>query len=142
MHNADHIVALDVLAKCLGISQRWLRKETDAGRIPFLLASRRLMFNPEAVERILIARAKEFAEAERYETALALLQKIIQDSSGTMGTSDGRVYVPARTLAERMLASLPKEALALYRLTADPQASSDLDAWRQQHDPKTLRRVV
>lgn len=57
MHDADHIVALDVLAKRLGISQRWLRKETDAGRIPFLKAGARRLYNIEAVAQSLAERA-------------------------------------------------------------------------------------
>lgn len=63
MHNADHIVALDVLAKRLGISQRWLRKETDAGRIPFLKAGARRLYNIDAVAQSLAKRAADIDEA-------------------------------------------------------------------------------
>ena len=42
----------------LGLSAAWLKAEADAGRIPCLRARQRLLFDPEAVERALIARAR------------------------------------------------------------------------------------
>ena len=37
----------------------WLRQEAEAGRIPALRVGRRLLFNAEAVARILMERAAE-----------------------------------------------------------------------------------
>ena len=40
-----------------GLSMSWLKAEAEAGRIPCFKAGKRLLFDPEAVERALIARA-------------------------------------------------------------------------------------
>jgi hypothetical protein len=36
---------------------KWLRDEAEAGRIPHLKAGKALLFDPEAVERVLVERA-------------------------------------------------------------------------------------
>ena len=51
------LVPLAVVARTLKIPAAWLKAETDAGRIPHLKAGRRLLFNPEAVQRCLVQRA-------------------------------------------------------------------------------------
>jgi excisionase family DNA binding protein len=40
----------------LGVPVAWLRREAQAGRIPHLKAGRRILFNPELVERVLLER--------------------------------------------------------------------------------------
>ena len=45
--------------KRYGLSMAWLKSEADAGRIPCFKAGQRLLFDPEAVEEALIARARE-----------------------------------------------------------------------------------
>ncbi len=40
-----------------GLTRQWLEAEAEAGRIPSLKAGRRLLFDVQAVERALIARA-------------------------------------------------------------------------------------
>lgn len=44
--------------KRLGLSMTWLKAEAVAGRIPCFRAGRRVLFDPEAVERALIERAQ------------------------------------------------------------------------------------
>jgi hypothetical protein len=46
----------------LGVPMAWLRAEADAGRVPHLRAGRRLLVNPEAVERALLKRARQARE--------------------------------------------------------------------------------
>lgn len=41
-----------------GLSLVWLKTEAEAGRIPCFKAGRRLLFDPEAVERTLLERAR------------------------------------------------------------------------------------
>lgn len=41
----------------LGVPREWLRREALDGRVPCLRAGRRLLFDPESVERVLVARA-------------------------------------------------------------------------------------
>lgn len=49
---------LPTLARRLGVSQKWLRDECQAGRLPHLPADgRRLLFNQSAVEAKLAERA-------------------------------------------------------------------------------------
>ena len=50
-------IPVHALARRLGLPAAWLRAEADAGSIPSLRAGRRLMFNPEDVERVLSKRA-------------------------------------------------------------------------------------
>lgn len=45
------------LAKRLRLPANWLKVEAMAGRIPCLHAGRRVLFNAEAVERVLLDRA-------------------------------------------------------------------------------------
>ena len=57
-------IPLHALSRRLGLPAAWIKAEAQAGRIPFLRTNRRLMFNPEAVERVLIERTKAGEEAE------------------------------------------------------------------------------
>ena len=41
----------------------WLRREAHEHRLPFLRAGNRLLFNPDAVESVLIKRARRSPEA-------------------------------------------------------------------------------
>jgi hypothetical protein len=62
MENTTSILNVLGLARRLGLPAAWLKAEAKAGRIPSLRAGRRLLFNPEAVERVLLERAaKEVA---------------------------------------------------------------------------------
>ena len=45
------------LARRLRLPAAWLEAEAKAGRIPCLRAGRRTLYNPEAVERVLLERA-------------------------------------------------------------------------------------
>lgn len=56
---ANDLTSLSGLAQKLNLSREWLRAEADAGRIPFLKAGRRKLFNLEAVKRTLAIRAGE-----------------------------------------------------------------------------------
>lgn len=43
----------------LGVPAAWLRAEADAGRVPHLRVGRRLLVNPQAVERVLLDRSRQ-----------------------------------------------------------------------------------
>ncbi len=45
------------LAQALRVSRRWLRGEVRAGRLPFLQAGRKRLFDLEAVTKVLADRA-------------------------------------------------------------------------------------
>lgn len=53
------LVPLPAMCRRLGVTQRWLRAEAEAGRLPALRAGARLLFLPEAVEEALVQRATE-----------------------------------------------------------------------------------
>ena len=46
-------------ARRLHVTVRWLRGEAAANRVPHLKAEDRLLFDPDAVERALVERARE-----------------------------------------------------------------------------------
>ncbi|MBL9000775.1 MAG: hypothetical protein JNK25_06525 [Phycisphaerae bacterium] len=51
------LVNLIGLSHHLGLSRRYLRREADEGRIPYLKAGRTRLFNVEAVRAVLADRA-------------------------------------------------------------------------------------
>ena len=42
-----------------GLTLAWLKAEAQAGRLPCLRVGRRLLFDPEAVEHVLLQRARQ-----------------------------------------------------------------------------------
>ena len=57
-------IPLRKAAASLGVPASWLEAEAKAGRIPHLKAGRRLLFNPAAVERVLLDRAAASVESQ------------------------------------------------------------------------------
>lgn len=51
------VLSLARMARRADVSPRWLRAEAEAGRVPCLRADAKLLFNPDAVLRILADRA-------------------------------------------------------------------------------------
>jgi excisionase family DNA binding protein len=45
------------MARRLGVTQQWLRREAEAGNIPCLKAGNRFLFNPVAVQEALATKA-------------------------------------------------------------------------------------
>jgi hypothetical protein len=50
------------MARRLRVPVRWLRAEAEAGRIPCLKAERSILFDPDAVEAVLLERARQKPE--------------------------------------------------------------------------------
>jgi hypothetical protein len=63
--HAPLLLPLGPMARRLRLTAAWLRDESDAGRVPCLRAGKRYLFAPEAVERVLAARAAQECEASR-----------------------------------------------------------------------------
>ena len=57
METRSTFLPLDALATTLGLPRRWLADEIRAGRIPFLLAGGRKVFDPAQVRAVLLERA-------------------------------------------------------------------------------------
>jgi len=53
------------LSKALRLPASWLKNEAVNGRIPALIAGRRMLFNVEAVERELLDRAARGSKVEK-----------------------------------------------------------------------------
>ena len=58
---SESFLPLKRAAVRLGVPAAWLRAEADAGRIPHLRVGRRLLVNPQAIERVLLDRAQRAA---------------------------------------------------------------------------------
>ena len=58
-HLPPKLLPLAAMARRLRVRPDWLRAEADAGNIPALKAGDRYLFDPEAVERALLKRARE-----------------------------------------------------------------------------------
>jgi hypothetical protein len=57
MDAATKYLNLSALARATDLPAAWLKREADAGRIPCIVASRRRMFDLEAVRKALAERA-------------------------------------------------------------------------------------
>ena len=53
------LLPLQIMARRVFVSAAWLRAEAVAGRIPHLRADKRFLFDPQAVERVLLERAQQ-----------------------------------------------------------------------------------
>jgi excisionase family DNA binding protein len=53
----DELLALSRMARRLGVTQQWLRDQAKAGQVPCLRAGTRFLFNAEAVQKALAAKA-------------------------------------------------------------------------------------
>ena len=58
MLTQSKLLPVGPMARRLRVPVRWLRSEAEAGRIPHVKAERVLLFDPEAVESILLERAR------------------------------------------------------------------------------------
>lgn len=56
---SESFIPLRLAAVRLGVPAAWLRVEADAGRIPHLRIGRRLLVNPQTVERVLLGRVQQ-----------------------------------------------------------------------------------
>jgi hypothetical protein len=47
------------LARRLRVPVKWLRDEAEAGRLPHLKCGKTVLFDPDAVEQVMVARARQ-----------------------------------------------------------------------------------
>ena len=62
MNYNDRLIRLRELSRKLRISADWLRRESDAGRIPHLKVGRQRLYHLDAVEQALVQRASQEKE--------------------------------------------------------------------------------
>ncbi|WP_432798688.1 helix-turn-helix domain-containing protein [Poriferisphaera sp. WC338] len=53
MEKRPKYIDVTALASLLGLPKKWLLREAKAGRLPYIHAGRRLLFNPDTVEKAL-----------------------------------------------------------------------------------------
>ena len=58
------LLSLSRLARQLGVTQKWLREQADAGAVPSLKADSRYLFSPNAVRSALAVKAAEMREGK------------------------------------------------------------------------------
>jgi hypothetical protein len=63
----NEILSLPRMARRLGVTQQWLRQQADAGKVPCLKACKRYLFNPDAVEQAVAAKAAELRQGGNNE---------------------------------------------------------------------------
>lgn len=51
------VLILGRMARRLGVTQQWLRAQADAGKVPYLRAGKRYLFNAEAVQEAIAQQA-------------------------------------------------------------------------------------
>jgi hypothetical protein len=52
------LLPLGPTARLLCVPVKWLRSEAEAGRVPCLIADKAILFDPDAVEAVLVERAR------------------------------------------------------------------------------------
>jgi excisionase family DNA binding protein len=67
--NDRRLLTLGQMARRLRVPVSWLRQECEAGRIPHIRAGKAVLFNPEAVERMLLRRAERSPQAPGLEVS-------------------------------------------------------------------------
>jgi len=64
---SESFLSLQRAAARLGVPAAWLRSEARAGRVPHLRVGRRMLFNPDAVQHVLLERAAQQSKAGDHE---------------------------------------------------------------------------
>ena len=58
------LLPTSIMARRLRVTVRWLREEAEAGRVPCIKAERQFLFDAEAVEEVLLQRARVGSSTE------------------------------------------------------------------------------
>ena len=58
MNAAPKLLTLCAMARRVHVTQKWLKSEAEAGRVPHLKAGDRLLFDPDSVEKLLLQWAR------------------------------------------------------------------------------------
>lgn len=89
-----------------------------------------------------LSKADRYRQDGNYSLASQLWQIVLQKSGDTLYSQDGRTYFSMVDQVESILAGLPAEGLAIYRITADAAAKQILARADQVGDPQALSEVV
>jgi hypothetical protein len=53
----NRLLPLFAMARRLHVTNKWLRREAEAGRLPCLKADKQILFNPAIIEPLIVKRA-------------------------------------------------------------------------------------
>ena len=99
-----------------------------------------LRTNPE-LESIL-EQAKRYQDDGNYRVATQLMQAVLEQSGDTLFSNDEQIYFSLVRQVEQLLAGLPAEGLAAYRLEADAEARAIISAGEEGDLEAALNQVV
>lgn len=86
--------------------------------------------------------ADRFRRDGNYRVATQIWQVVLQRSGDALYSEDGEIYFSLAQKVETILASLPAEGLAAYRVTADAEARQILAAAGNPLDVNALSKIV
>ena len=95
---------------------------------------------PAIVKKVEMAR--EFLAASQWSDAAELLQQLSSSEGTQLIPTGGGRWLPARTMAQSLLARMPPEGLKIYRQRIDPQAREWYEQAKATQDEAGLERVV
>ena len=128
---------VDVFQALMGLQQ--VNGASDNSDLEELnLAS--LRTDPE-LESIL-EKAKRFQDDGNYRVATKLMQAVLERSGDSLFSDDDQVYFSLVRQVEQLLAGLPAEGLAAYRLEADAEARAIIFAGEEGDLEAALNQVV
>ena len=78
-----------------------------------------------------LEKAERFKQDGNYRVATQLLQSVLERSGDSLYSDDGQLYFSLVRQVESILAKLPAEGIAAYRINADAEAKSILAAGRE-----------
>lgn len=101
-----------------------------------------LVDEADAGTRSHLERAKAFVAEEQWEEAVEILRQVAESHSGKVLPVSPLRFVSVRDYCQLQLASLPAEALALYRSRVDIRAKQWYEDGLRHRDGARLREVV
>ena len=89
-----------------------------------------------------LARAREFADVGQYETAVRVLQRVLDSERQVLIRRGLRVYRPSDLAAIDLLLEWPPEALDAYRVVTDPLAGGIYSQLGGTNNERVLAEIV
>lgn len=135
-------VAVACLSAALGT---WFVAATVRGQMAssrFELSASISLNEVDGAVRSHLERVKAFLADGQWDEAVETLRQLMQNSGDRLIEFRDRRYITLREYCHAILASLPPEALALYRSRVDPQARKWYEEGLAKRDESLLKRLV
>lgn len=89
-----------------------------------------------------LEKAERYKKDGNYDVACQLWQIVLDRSGDTLYSEDGELYFSLVRQVERILATLPKKGLEVYRIKADAEAAQIMAQGRGPLDEQSLSKIV